>query len=201
MPKRVDHDQRRRELVDALWRVVARDGFGAVSFREVAAEAEVSVRRVQYYFGTKDQLLLGALMFLGDRIVARGLQRIADAGPDPSPEAIVRSAVFGAQPHDDDSRRDLVLFFSFYVAGLTDPALGNQIFESQQWLHPFMTEQLQAAVARKEAQAGVDPELEAAVLLAVNSGFALMGSAGVISADDATAALNYYFSRVFSPKR
>ena len=75
MPKRVDHDERRRQIVRALWRIAERGGLGAVSFREVAAEAGVSVRLVQYYFGTKADLLREAnrqaLQTMGARIARR----------------------------------------------------------------------------------------------------------------------------------
>jgi AcrR family transcriptional regulator len=36
--------------------------------REVAAEAQVSLRLVQYYFRTKDELLLAALGYLGEQL-------------------------------------------------------------------------------------------------------------------------------------
>ena len=61
MPRKVDHAERRRELLEALWRVVERAGLAAVSYRDVAAEAGVSVRLVQYYFPTKAELLADAL--------------------------------------------------------------------------------------------------------------------------------------------
>ncbi len=58
MPKRVDHRERRREITDAVIRITLKGGLTAATFHEVAAEAGVSVRLVQYYFGTKDELLL-----------------------------------------------------------------------------------------------------------------------------------------------
>ena len=47
MPKRVDHDVRRRQITDAVCRITVRGGVGAATFREVAAEAGVSVRLVE----------------------------------------------------------------------------------------------------------------------------------------------------------
>jgi TetR/AcrR family transcriptional repressor of bet genes len=60
MPKIVDHDQRRQELRDALWRLVDRGELAPVTIRELAAEAGVSVGLVQHYFPTKEELLLFA---------------------------------------------------------------------------------------------------------------------------------------------
>ena len=39
MPRTIDHDARRAELAEAVWRVILHRGIGAVSVRTVAAEA------------------------------------------------------------------------------------------------------------------------------------------------------------------
>lgn len=57
MPKIVDHDERRRHIVEALWRVVARDGAHEVSVRHVAAEAGMPKSSIGHYVGTMPQLL------------------------------------------------------------------------------------------------------------------------------------------------
>ena len=61
MPKYVDHDERRAELVQALWRVVERDGASAVSIRHVAAEAGHSKSAVAHYFPTRFSMLSAAV--------------------------------------------------------------------------------------------------------------------------------------------
>ena len=43
--------------------------------REVAAEAGVSLRLVQYYFGTKEELLLASMQHLAARFTARAEAR------------------------------------------------------------------------------------------------------------------------------
>ena len=57
MPKIVDHEERRRLIVEALWRVVSRDGAAAVSVRNVAAEAGMPKSSIGHYVGTMPQLL------------------------------------------------------------------------------------------------------------------------------------------------
>ena len=49
---------RRRQIIEAVCRITVKGGLASATFREVAAEAGVSVRLVQYYFGTKDELML-----------------------------------------------------------------------------------------------------------------------------------------------
>lgn len=52
MPKVVDPQARRDALSRALWKVVQRDGIGAVSVRSVAAEANCSPSALRHYFPT-----------------------------------------------------------------------------------------------------------------------------------------------------
>lgn len=199
MPKKVDHTQRRQEIVDALWRVTARDGMTGVSFREVAAEAGVSVRRVQYYFGTKAQLLLASLQLLGERIVGRGMVTIRAAGPDPPSETMLRAAIEGAQPLDDERRRDVFLFFCFYVASLTDTNLASEVVGLQRWLVPTFAGLIRQAAERGETWDGIDPDSEAAILLAANTGLALSALAGLSTPEESMAAMDYQLRRIFRP--
>ncbi|MGW1143974.1 TetR/AcrR family transcriptional regulator, partial [Streptomyces sp. NPDC002454] len=87
MPKRVDHAVRRAEITDALLRVAARRGLHAVGMRDVAAEAGVSLRLVQYYFETKEKLLLHGLERLTARFGQRVAERVRGAGDPPGPRA------------------------------------------------------------------------------------------------------------------
>lgn len=61
MPKIVDHGERRDDYVDALWRLVSREGAGAISVRNVAAEAGVSPSNVVHYLPTRADLLGAAV--------------------------------------------------------------------------------------------------------------------------------------------
>ena len=47
-----------RRILAAALRVLARDGFGALSARAIAAEAGTNLALLNYYFGSKEQLLL-----------------------------------------------------------------------------------------------------------------------------------------------
>src|ERR1700722_6895881 len=75
MPKRVNHEERRQQIADALLRTAAVRGLHATGMREVAAEAGVSLRLVQYYFGTKEELLLAAMQRLAAQFGARATER------------------------------------------------------------------------------------------------------------------------------
>src|SRR3954465_5001790 len=108
MPKKVDHRVRRREITHAGVRITLRGGLHTATFREVAAEAGVSVRLVQYYFGTKDQLLLDTQRHVAERSVAR-IRRLRGGGRD-DPQEIVRTIMRSFIPVDDESRDAMLMF-------------------------------------------------------------------------------------------
>src|SRR5215469_3449562 len=126
MPRRVDHEERRRQIADALLRTAAARGLHATGMREVAAEAGVSLRLVQYYFGTKEELLLAGMQRLaarfGERAMAR-IRRTREAGALSSPRAVIAAVMAEALPADDERRTFAVLNVAYFALALTDPAL------------------------------------------------------------------------------
>lgn len=80
VPKLVDPDKRRREIAEALWRLAERDGFGAVSVRNVAREAGWSAGALRYSFSTQEELLRFAMESMIEAATAR-IQAVLDAAP------------------------------------------------------------------------------------------------------------------------
>jgi AcrR family transcriptional regulator len=99
MPRQVDHDERRRQLTEALLRIASTRGLRAVSMREIAAEAGVSLRVVQYYFTNKQALLESGLTELGARMDRRVRQRAAAAG-EPTPRGVFAAVLGTILPFD-----------------------------------------------------------------------------------------------------
>jgi AcrR family transcriptional regulator len=199
VPKHVDHGQRRREIIGALFRVAARDGLAAVSIRNVAAEAGVRAPQVQYYFGTKPALFEGALQVLGERIVGRGMALQQAAGPDASPEALIRAALAGSQPTDDEDRESLVLFFLFYVGAATESGgYGTRLVVAQQFIVDYFAGLIRQAQERGEADLDLDPDHEGRLILFANTGLMLGALAGIHPVDEAVATMSYHVERVFS---
>ncbi|SDN61864.1 TetR/AcrR family transcriptional regulator [Allokutzneria albata] len=117
MPKIVDHDQRRRELATAVWRVVRRDGLGAASVRAVAKEAGWSPSSVQYYFATQDELLTFAM-----RMTVEGAdERLRDeAGVSQDPRVLALAMLERLLPLDSDARIATELWVAFLSRVLVD---------------------------------------------------------------------------------
>jgi len=126
VPKRVDHEERRTQIADALLRTAATRGLHATGMREVAAEAGVSLRLVQYYFGTKEELLLFAMQQLAAQFSARAVARFREAsgsGGLASPRDVIAAILTEGLPADDERRTFTVLYTAYFALSLTDPAL------------------------------------------------------------------------------
>ena len=71
MPKIVDWDARRDEILSATWRVIARDGLARATIRAIAREASCSPGILAHYFDDKADILGSALLMSHRRVAAR----------------------------------------------------------------------------------------------------------------------------------
>lgn len=60
MPKQVDHDRRRDEIVEAVWMLVEEGGFPAATMRDIATRAGYANGALTYYFPNKSAILAAA---------------------------------------------------------------------------------------------------------------------------------------------
>jgi AcrR family transcriptional regulator len=71
MPKIVDWDAKRDEILSATWRVIARDGIARATIRAIAREANCSRGILAHYFDDKAGILGSALVMAHHRVAAR----------------------------------------------------------------------------------------------------------------------------------
>ena len=199
MPRQVDHQERRRQIADAVARIAADRGLGGVSFREVAAEAGVSVSLVQHYFGTKDGLLLGTLEIVTGRMAERIFRQVAPLGDDAPPRARLRVVAGAFLPTDEESRAAMLVYHGFTAVAITDETLRTaDAFRNSQGLLGFLAGQLRAAAATGDLAAGADPDVEAWVLLSLVLGLSLGVLLDQLDADHAGAVLDAHLARLIA---
>jgi AcrR family transcriptional regulator len=205
VPKRVDHEERRRQIADALVRTAAARGLHATGMREVAAEAGVSLRLVQYYFGTKEELLLFAMQQLAAQFAERGLtriRRIKDAGGLASPRDVIAAILTEALPVDDERRTFTVVYTAYLALSLTDPALAiDSLVRNSNAVIDVVAAQLRAAQAAGDTPVHLDPDLEAVSLLAMSAGLGTSVLGGQSSPGQAQAVIDYHLYRLFPASR
>ncbi|WP_445529064.1 TetR/AcrR family transcriptional regulator [Streptomyces cyslabdanicus] len=198
MPKRVDHTERRTEIAEALLRVAARRGLHAVGMRDVAAEAGVSLRLVQYYFETKEKLLLYGLQHLAERFGERVTARVRAVGDHPGPRAVIEAILTAALPTDEESRTFHLVYTSYAVLSVTDKVLAAQPFiANPDAAESALVALLQQAQEGDLVQPGVDAPLEAVSLLAMSAGLGTSILVGQRSPESAAAVLDHHLDRIF----
>ncbi len=74
---------RREQLIEATIDTIARYGFRKTTLGQVAKRARLSQGIVNFYFKTKDGLLLETLKFLAEEYEATWKRAVAASGPDP----------------------------------------------------------------------------------------------------------------------
>jgi AcrR family transcriptional regulator len=198
MPKRVDHGERRTEIAEALLRVAARRGLHAVGMRDVAAEAGVSLRLVQYYFETKEKLLLHGLELLAERWGGGAAARSRAPGDHPGPRAMIVAMLTAALPTDEESRTFHLVYTSYAILSVTDEVLAAQPFIA----NPDAAENALVALLQQAEEdgllrPGVEARLEAVSLLAMSAGLGTSILVGQRSAESAAAVLDRHLDRIF----
>lgn len=188
MPKKVDHEQRRREITDAVWRIAADDGLEAVSLGKVATVAGVSKGRVQHYFACRDEMLAYATRRLRERVEARVAARV-QAAPG-TPRAALRALLLALLPADDASRTDELVAQAFFLRALKDPAIAERFHAGHTLITDALTDRLRALPGDLDAPA------EARILLALATGLATALVLGQITPAEAEAAVDRQLDRV-----
>ncbi|MFJ2977441.1 TetR/AcrR family transcriptional regulator [Curtobacterium sp. NPDC087082] len=133
MARSIDIEERRRSVSEAAWRVLARDGLGALSVRNVAAEAGLPPSTVRYVFPTQSSLREHTITLVFDRT----RERIA-AIPEGLPtREHAHQLLLELLPLDDERVIELEVYLALANAALTDaelrPALDLVVVEMREW--------------------------------------------------------------------
>ena len=172
MPRTADHEHNRRRLSDATWELIADGGLESVSLRTVAARAGVSMGRVQYYFASKDDLLLHALRGAHTRMERRIEARLS-VEPDDDPRVAllaILDELLGEHPETRDAIR---VHLAFAARARDDERLAEVLTEGDHEIRELAVHVVAQAKAQGRVGEDVDPEIDGPLL------FALAGGLGV----------------------
>ncbi|MGW0246705.1 TetR/AcrR family transcriptional regulator [Nocardia goodfellowii] len=200
MPRQVDHDLRRHQIAEAVWRLAGRGGLEQVTLRLVAAEAGVSARLLQYYFGTREQLLLGALEILNNDAEQQAKERMAALGEAPGMRAIVRGVLHEMLPLDEERRNRHVVYAAYFIRFLTEPALVAVARDSPPALANLVADLIIEGQRLGQVRDDADPAAEAAFLLAGTEGLQTRVLLAQLSAERAVELIDMQLDRVFISK-
>ncbi|MEV7194649.1 TetR/AcrR family transcriptional regulator [Streptomyces sp. NPDC093510] len=187
--------RRRRLIAVAVWRIAAERGPDAASMREIAAEAGVSLRVVQYHFDSKHQLLVCALRLLHEENERSARSRIPEYLTDP--RALLCAVLDEFLPLDTQRTAALRVFAAYYARSLTDPELSAVFLHDEQPLERLVTDLIAAGAAAGTAVTGLDPRHEADLLVSGATGLGMDVVHGRRTLADVREVLDYHVGRLF----
>lgn len=133
MARSIDLEERRRTVSAAACQVLARDGLGALSVRNVAAEAGLPPSTVRYAFPTQASVREHAIASVFDRT----RERIEAIPADPPTRQWARAVLVELLPLDDERVVELDVYLALGNAALTDaelrPTLDRVVVEMRRW--------------------------------------------------------------------
>lgn len=116
---RIDGEERRRRLAEAVWRIILREGLPAVSVRSVAAEAALAVGSVRHFFPSQAELVNFAMTTLVETVTTR-VQRAAQT---PGVRERVAAMLVELLPVTERTHAEFAAYLEFLDRSRTDPSL------------------------------------------------------------------------------
>jgi TetR/AcrR family transcriptional regulator, transcriptional repressor of bet genes len=170
MKPKVDREERRAELGEAVWRVIATRGIEAVSIRNVAEESGWSRGVLQIYFRDKDDLMLAAF----EQVAEHASRVTARAATGLTGLAALRAALLAYAKPDDEQRVVFTALEAFGVHAANKPAFARAYREVHaRWR--AQTEQLfRSMAADGELREDLDPVAAAAHYYAFTLGIGFL---------------------------
>jgi AcrR family transcriptional regulator len=152
VPKIVDHDERRLELVDATWRTIARLGIESATMREIATEAGFANGALKPYFPTKDTLLT----FAFGHVFNRTNERIAEVTAGKSGIPALRAFCVEVLPLDEERINEARIVIPFWQKAINDPQKAAIHRDSMEQWHATILEHLAEARRSGDVNSAVD---------------------------------------------
>ena len=121
MPKKIDHDARRREIAEAAVTVIGTNGIDNTRLIDVARAAHVTTGAITHYFEGKNAVMLAALDHVAQNILEilrTQSDKIADR------DELIELVAF-ALPTHEDGVRDWRVWLAFFGRAMGDPSLAR----------------------------------------------------------------------------
>ncbi len=197
MPRRVDHEERRREIGAAVLRLIADGGLEAASLRNVAAEAGVSMGTVQHYFTTRQQMLHFAQLYNYERATVRIPLLLAQVPEPRTFRALLRALLVDLLGLDGESREGARLGAAMLAYAAIDAEAAATARAGYDGLIEFLTAQLKDAQDNGEVGGHVDTRHAARYLCAVVQGLSVPALTGACTSEQLLAVLDDHLERLF----
>ena len=113
MPRLADKQERREQVIEAAFRVIARDGLAGTSMRAVAQEAGCTIGLINHWFDSRDDLIEATF----DQAIEAELERAAAIASDPASYIEAASQFLPVDTHRRDEAKIWIAFYAMVICG------------------------------------------------------------------------------------
>ncbi|MGY1683539.1 TetR/AcrR family transcriptional regulator [Geodermatophilus sp. SYSU D01176] len=172
MPKLVDREQRRREILEVTWRLMASRGADAATMREIAREAGYANGALAYYFANKEALVEAAYGYVFDRTN----DRIREATAGLRGAAALRAFLVEVMPTTEVTRMEARIVLPFWSRTVADERFAELNDAAMQRWRRELTELLQQAREDGDVTVATPDHVLAEQLLAMAMGLQVLAT-------------------------
>ena len=160
-------ETRRRQLIDATMKCIARRGMGSTTLGDVASEAGLSQGIVNLHFESKDNLLKETLRALANEYRDKFDKALSNSGPQPT-DKILAIMEHDLRPSICNQRK-LAIWFAFWGEVKSRPTYRRVCDEWDQYYDDVVAKYCQELIDDAGYE-GVDAYLVANTLAAITNG-------------------------------
>lgn len=196
MPRIVDHEDRRGEIVHGLWAVIHAQGLEGVTFRRVAEAAGISTGRIQHYFSSKEELVQAGCTHMV--ALAREGHEARTAQSDPG--AALRDLLAAPIPGTTAERLGAAVWYAYLARSASDPRIAEIVAAAlddarDRALRLIADLRRTGHAPCPEPAAQVAAEHESLTLLALGDGLAQRVVLGAVDGEGARRILDQELAR------
>ncbi|WP_410985401.1 TetR/AcrR family transcriptional regulator [Bacillus cereus] len=169
MPKIVNHEQRRKKIVHATWKIICERGVEEVSVRKIAEEMKVSAGSLRYYFSTQNELLKCCMQMMDEAVE----KRIQSLDISRTPLELVEHMLYEVLPLKKESQLETEVWISIVTYAQKHPDLQDLALKADRKLRLFIDICIEVLRRGHLLDETLEQDIEVTRLYAIVNGIAL----------------------------
>ncbi|MEX9295472.1 TetR/AcrR family transcriptional regulator [Providencia alcalifaciens] len=197
MPKIVDHELRRKEIVESFLCLASTEGLENISLRNIASHARVSLRQVQYYFENKENLILAGLSHLEFSSHQSFNEKLQLKGTEANYKDKLKALFEAALPIDENSKMFHQLWTSYAMMAQREnsPISKEELNRSPIQVQALL-EQILVDAKNSGELISVNIECERNILLGLVNGLSAAVLSNILSKEESIQSFIYHIERL-----
>lgn len=169
MPKIVDHDEKRKQIAEAAWNIIRKEGVEKASIRRVAAEAGMSSGALRHYFSTQDEMLL----FIMNYYLEEGKKRSQNKEWSENPVQAVEEVLLELVPLDEEKKIETSVWWILALRSLTSDTIKDKKDEMTDGTYELANSMIEILALKGVLSDSMNAELEKSRLTALIEGLSI----------------------------